>query len=62
MLTGKNNQNKILQKITNQSYIYLFNSLEIALLKKFKTNIFYHSGFAQQISLLAINEIYLIEE
>lgn len=40
----------------------LCTSLEIALSKKFKANILDPSGFAQRISLLAIDEIHLIEE
>lgn len=48
--------------IAKGSYTHLFTSPEIALSKKFKANILDHSGFAQRISLLAIDEIHLIEE
>lgn len=61
-LTGENNQKETQQRIANGYYTHLFTSPEIALSKKFKTNILDHSGFAQQISLLAIDEIHLIEE
>ena len=48
--------------IAKGSYTHLFTSPEIALLKKFKANILDNSTFAQWISLLAIDEIHLIEE
>lgn len=61
-LTGENNQKETQQRIANGSYTHLFTSPEIALSKKFQANILDHSGFAQRISLLAIDEIHLIEE
>ena len=48
--------------IAKRSYTHLFTSPKITLSKKFKANILDNSTFAQQISLLAIDKIYLIKE
>ena len=61
-LTGNNNQKETQQKIAEGSYTHIFTSPEIALSKKFKTNILDNSLFAQRISLCAIDEIHLVEE
>lgn len=61
-LTGKNNQKVIQQSIIYENYIYIFVSLKIALSKKFKANILNNFYFINYLSLLAINEIYLIKK
>ena len=61
-LTGDNNQKETQQMIAGGSYTHLFTSLEITLSKKFKATILDNSLFAQRISLLAIDEIYLVKE
>ena len=61
-LTRENNQKDIQYTIATEGYTHVFTSPEIALSKKFETNILNHLCFAQQLSLLVIDEIYLIEE
>ena len=61
-LTGKNNQKAVQQSIARQNYIHVFTSPKIALSKKFKTNVLDDPCFSSRLSLLAIDEIYLVEE
>lgn len=61
-LTGENNQKAVQKSIRSQNYTYVFTSLEIALSKKFKANVLDHLRFSQHLSLLAIDEIHLVEE
>ena len=61
-LTGENNQKDVQHAIATEGYTHVFTSPEIALSKKFKTNVLDHPCFAQRLSLLAIDEIHLIEE
>lgn len=61
-LIGKNNQQKTQQVIIRKTYIHIFTDFEIALLKKFKLNVLDNPYFAKRFCLLAIDEIYLVEE
>lgn len=60
-LTGENNQQSTQRKIATKNYIYLFTSLEIALSKKFKTNLLNNAHFSDHLCFLAIDEIHLVE-
>lgn len=62
VFTGKNNHKGIQQAIIHQQYTHVFTSPEIALSKKFKANILDEFWFSSRLLLLAIDEIYLIEE
>lgn len=61
-LTGENNQKATQQFIATKNYTHVFTSPEIALSKKFKTNVLDNPSFAKQISLLAIDKIHLVKE
>lgn len=61
-LTGENNQKIVQQSIWSSDYTHIFTSPKIALFKKLKANILDNLCFARWLYLLAINEIYLIEE
>lgn len=61
-LTGENNQKHTQIQIATQGYTHLFTSLEIALSKKFKQNVLDNPVFKLWLSLLAIDEIHLVEE
>ena len=61
-LTGENNQKAVQQSITRQNYTHVFTSPEIALWKKFKANVLDDPRFSSRLSLLAIDEIHLVEE
>lgn len=61
-LTGENNQKIVQQSIWSSDYTHIFTSLEIALFEKLKANILDNLCFARWLYLLAIDEIYLIEE
>lgn len=62
ILNEENNTNSVLAEIANGGYSHVFTSLEIALSKKFKRGILNHSSFTDWLSLLAVDEIHLIEE
>lgn len=57
-LTGENNQKDVQHIIETKRYIHVFTSPEIALSKKFKTNVFNHPCFAQRLFFLVIDEIH----
>lgn len=61
-LTGENNQKDVQEAIARESYTHIFTSFEIALSKKFKTNILDNPIFACRLLLVAIDEIYLVEK
>lgn len=61
-LTGENNQKPTQVDIATQPYTHIFTSPEIALSKKFKQNVLDDPLFASRLSLLAIDEIHLVEE
>lgn len=61
-LIGENNNKAVWQAITRQNYTNVFTNSEIVLSKRFKANVLDDSQFASRLSLLAIDEIYLIEE
>lgn len=61
-MTGKNNQKAVQKSIGSQNYTHVFTSPEIALSKKFKANVLDHPRFSQRLSLLAVDEIHLVEE
>lgn len=62
VLNGENNTQSVLADITNGGYTHFFTSLEIILSKKFKNNVLNDCFFIDYLCLLAIDEIYLIEE
>lgn len=61
-LTGENNQKAVQKSIACENYTHVFTSPEIALSKKFKANVLDDPRFASRLSLLAIDEIHLVEE
>lgn len=61
-LTGENNLKAVQQAITTEGYTHVFTSPEIALSKKFKANVLDNRCFSDRLSLLAIDEIHLVEE
>lgn len=61
-LTGENNQKAVQQAIATEGYTHVFTSPEIALSKKFKANVLDNRCFSDRLSLLAIDEKYLVEE
>lgn len=61
-LIDENNQKTTQQSIAIKNYTHVFISPEIALSKKFKANSLHNLFFAKQISFLAMNKIYLVEE
>lgn len=61
-LTGEDNHKAVQQSIARQNYTHVFTSPEIALSKKFKANVLDDPRFASRLSLLAVDEIHLIEE
>lgn len=61
-LTEKNNHKPVQLDIATQSYTHIFTSPEIRLSKKFKKNVLDNPIFANRLSLLAIDEIHLVEE
>lgn len=61
-LTGDNNPKPVQVEIATQSYTHVFTSPEIALSKKFKRNGLDNPQFANSLSLLAIDEIHLVQE
>lgn len=58
----KNNYKGVQQTIAYQYYNHVFTSPKIALSKKFKASVLDNLWFSSPLSLLAINEIYLIEK
>lgn len=52
----------MLENIAQKNYIYIFTSLEIVFLKKFKNCILDQTFFINCLYLFIINEIHLIEE
>lgn len=50
------------KSIKSQNYTHVFTNIEIALSKKFKTNVLDHLWFAQYLSFVATNEIHLVEK
>ena len=61
-LKRKNNNKAVQQTIACQNYTHIFTSFKIALSKKFKANVLDNFQFASCLSILTIDEIYLIEE
>lgn len=61
ILTGKNNQKAVHQSIARQNYTHIFTSPKIVLSKKFKANVLDDPRFSSCHSLLAIDEIHLVE-
>ena len=60
-LTGDNNQKAVQQSVATGDYTHVFTSPEIALSKKFKLHVLDNLCFANRLSLLAIDEIHLVE-
>lgn len=61
-LTRENNQKNVQQAIAFEYYRHVFISPEIAWSKKFKANVLNDSCFAIRLSLLAIDNIHLVEQ
>lgn len=61
-LTEENNQKSVQQSIARENYTHVFTSPEIALSKKFKANVLDNLRLTSRLSLLAIDEIHLVEE
>lgn len=61
-LIGENNQQSTQREIATGNYTHLFTSPEIALSKKFKKNLLDNALFSERLCLLAIDEIYLVEQ
>lgn len=62
VLNGENNMRNTFADIANGGYIHVFISPEIALSKKFKSSILDQNSFINCLCLLAIDELYLVEE
>lgn len=58
----KNNQIVVYRKIAKGGYTYVLLSPEIALSKKFKKIVLDHPSFTDRLFLLAIDEIYLVDQ
>ncbi len=61
-LAGDHNFEAAQREIACGDYTPFFNSPEIALTKKFKTNVLDNSQFLKRLCLLAINEIHLVDQ
>lgn len=62
ILDDKNNHKYIHQQVAKGGGIHIFTSLEIALSKKFKKNILDDLDFTNRLCLLAIDEIYFVDQ
>lgn len=62
ILSGKNNNKRVLEDIARGGYTHVFTSPEIALSKKFKNCILDQTSFTDCLCLLAVDEIHLVEE
>lgn len=62
VLNKEKNPNNVLAEIANGESTHIFTSLEIVLSKKFTQNILDRHFFTEHLCLIAIDEIYLIEE
>lgn len=61
-LNGENNNKQVFDNIAKRRYTHLFTSLEKILLKRFKYIVLDHTFFIDCLVLLAVDEIYLVEE
>lgn len=61
VFNSENNSNSIFTKVSKGGYTYIFTSLEIAILKRFKKYILDQFCLTDYPCLLAVNEIYLVE-
>ena len=62
VLNGESSTNAVFIEVVMEGYTYVFISLEIAISKKFKKYLLDCFFFTNHLYLLAINEIYLLEE
>ena len=62
MLNGESNHKHIYKQAGKSGYTHIFTNPEIALSKKFKKNIFDKPAFTDRLFLLAVNEIYLVDQ
>lgn len=60
MLNGENNHKHIHKQVAKAATTYIFTSREIALLKKFKKNIFDNSIFTDKLYLFLVDKINLV--
>lgn len=61
-MNDKNNHKHFQKQATKKNYTHIFISSKIALSKKFKKNIFNNLEFTDRLCLLAVNEVYLVEQ
>lgn len=61
-LIRENNLKAVQQAIATKGYTHIFTSPKITLSKKFKANILDNHCFSERLSLLVIDEIYLVKE
>lgn len=61
-LIRENNLKAVQQAIATKDYTHIFTSPKITLSKKFKANILDNHYFSERLSLLVIDEIYLVKE
>ncbi len=62
ILNGENSSNSVFTEVFNGRYTHVFTSPKIAISKKLKKYIFNHFSFTDCLCLLAVDEIYLVEE
>lgn len=62
ILHEQNNNKQVLDYIVKKRYIYVFTNLKIGFLKRFNNSILDQTSFIDHLALLAINNIYLVEE
>lgn len=62
VLNGENNNKNVFEDLAREGYTHVFTSPEIALSKNFKNCIFDKTFFTERLCLLAIDEIYLVQE
>ena len=62
VLNGENNHKHIHKQVALRVYTYIFTSPEIVFSKKFKKNVLDISEFSDWLSLLAVNEVHLVDQ
>lgn len=62
VLNGEINNQHILKDIVRGGYTYIYTNSKIAFSKQFKNSILEHTFFTDCLAILAIDEIYLVEE
>lgn len=62
VLNGENNNKRVFDNIIRREYTHVFTNTKIALSKRFKKSILDQTSFTDCLTLLAVDEIYLVEE